>query len=102
MIDKFKKLYNNLDVDYGRVNLYYNNLKEKNDWYYKQLIQIYEDNEDLSIETETEEFHGQHDFLIYTTNSLDKIEEFIISLNKIIDDDNNKNNYSYNSSHLVN
>lgn len=102
MVNKLKKLYNNLDVDYGRISLYYKNLKEKNDWYYKQLIQIYEDNEDLTIETETEEFHGQHEFLLYTTESLDKIEEFITNLNKLIDNDNSKNHFVYNHNYLVN
>jgi hypothetical protein len=97
MIEKLKRLYNNLDIDYNKVQLYYKNLTEIEDWYYKQLIEIYQENEDLSTDTVIEECHGEHTFTNYTTKSLNKIDNFIEELNKMIEDDKNTN-YSNNSS----
>jgi hypothetical protein len=97
MIEKLKRLYNNLDIDYNKVQLYYKNLTEIEDWYYKQLIEIYEENEDLSTDTVIEECHGEHRFTNYTNESLNKIDNFIEELNKMIEDDRNTN-YSNNSS----
>lgn len=102
MVEQLKELYNNIDVNYNRIELYYKNLKEKNDWYYKQLILIYEENEKLSIEKQIEECHGEQIIYNYTNEALIKINNFINNLNKLIDGDNNKNNFNYNSSKLVN
>ena len=91
MIEKLKKLYNNLDIDYNKAELYYKNITKIEDWHYNQLIEIYEDNEDLSTDTVIEECHGEHKFISYTNESLNKIDNFIEELNKTIKDDRNIN-----------
>ena len=97
MIEKLKRLYNNLDIDYDKAELYYKNITEIEDWHYNQLVEIYEENEDLSTNTVIEECHGEHRFTNYTAKSLNKIDNFIEELNKMIEDDRNIS-YSNNSS----
>ena len=92
MIEKLKKLYNNLDLDYDEVTLCYENLKDIEDSHYEQLIQIYQENEDLSVDEVIEECHGSHKINNYTNESLRKIDDFIEDLNKLIKNDSNKSN----------
>lgn len=92
MIEKLKKLYNNLDLDYDEVTLCYENLKDIEDSHYEQLIQIYQENEDLSVDEVIEECHGYHKINNYTNESLRKIDDFIEDLNKLIKNDSNKSN----------
>jgi GTP-sensing pleiotropic transcriptional regulator CodY len=92
------ELYNNLDVNYDRIELYIKNCREIGDWYHKKLIEIYEQNEDLKVDETIEDFHGEHRYLNYTDDSLDKIDNFIEKLNKIIND----KPFNYNSSHIIN
>lgn len=102
-MNKLKELYNNIDVDYNRVQLYFKNCTEIEDWYYKELIEIYKLSANLKIFTETEEFHGIHKFQYYTDESLNKIKLFINNLNKLLKDEGNFNrDYTYNSSDLIN
>lgn len=98
-MEKLKDLYNNIDVDYNKVQLYLKNCTEIDDWYYKELIEIFKSNAYLPTFIEEEECHGIHKFEYYTNEAQNEIDLFINKLNKIINDNNT---YSYNSSNLIN
>ena len=101
MVDKLKELYNDLDVDLMKIELYFKNCTEVNDWYYNQLLEIYELSANLPTFTETEECHGVHEFKYYTEDSLDELNLFINNLNKLLKD-YGKLNDDYKSSKLIN
>jgi len=98
-VGKLRDIYNNLDIDYDRIQLYYNNCTELQDWYHKQLINIYIENEYLPMISQEEDCHGQQILNYYTDESVDKIDIFNNKLNKILYD---KYNNTYNSSRLIN
>lgn len=98
-VNDFKELYNNLDIDYSRVQLYYKNCTELKDWYYNQLVKIYEESEDLKVNETIEECHGEHKFYNYTEESIEKIDLFENKLKRILND---KFTNIYNSSNLIN
>ena len=87
MIEKLKELYNDLGLDYKLIEEIYNSIEYIDDSNYKLLISIYEENEYLSVDTQIEECHGIHTFFNYTDESLGKIENFINSLKKLINND---------------
>lgn len=87
MIEKLKELYNDLDLNYELIKEIYDLIEYINDDNYKLLISIYEENENLKVETQIEECHGFHTFFYYTDESLDKIEKFINDLKKLINND---------------
>jgi hypothetical protein len=87
MIEKLKELYNDLDLDYKLIEEIYNSIEYIDDSNYKLLISIYEENEYLNVDTQIEECHGIHTFFNYTNESLGKIENFINSLKKLINND---------------
>lgn len=66
------------------------------------LTFIYPYNEKLTTVEQDHNEHGQHPILLYSLESLDKIENFIHKLNKLIENDNTKHPFNYNSSYLVN
>ena len=99
MVEKLKELYNNIDINYDRVNLYFRNCREIDDWYYRQLVEIYIQNSNLPITTQTEECHGTQILTYFTDESIEKIDQFENQLKKLIND---KFNYTYNSNNLIN
>ena len=92
MVDKLKDLYDYIDINYDRVELYYKNCLEIGDWYYRQLVEIFIQNSYLPTTTQTEECHG-------TDESVEKIDLFENQLKKLIND---KLIYTYNSRTLIN
>lgn len=99
MVNKLKDLYDYIDINYDRVELYYKNCLEIGDWYYRQLVEIYIQNSNLPITTQTEECHGTQILTYFTDESIEKIDQFENQLKKLIND---KFNYTYNSNNLIN
>ena len=99
MVNKLKDLYNNIDINYDRIELYYKNCLEIGDWYYKQLVEIFIQNSDLLTTTQTEECHGTQHLTYFTDESIEKIDLFENQLKKLIND---KLIYTYNSRTLIN
>lgn len=98
MVDKLKEVYNNIDVGYDRIYLYFKNCLEYNDWYHKELINIYLENESLPVENQEEDCHGTQIISYYTDESIDKIDIFNNKLNKILYDKFNNNTTNSNIS----
>jgi|688.fasta_scaffold615239_4 hypothetical protein len=101
-VDKLKELYNNLNVDYNRIQLYIKNCTELEDWYYKELIAMYELAANLPTETQEEECHGIHKFKYYTYEANEQLNSFISNLKEILKNEGNLNDYNYNSYNLIN
>lgn len=92
MVEKLRDLYNNIDINYDRIELYVKNCLEIDDWYYRQLVDMFIEKTELKTTVQIEECHGPQRITYFTDESIDKINSFKEQLKLLIDERNNRDN----------